>query len=448
MRALAAVPSSSDWQIPNMSTREQVVEFLTARGLNADRIDVDTVLQDFLEEMERGLAGEDCSLAMIPTHVTIDRPVPTGEPVLVMDAGGTHLRVAAVRFDAAGVPSISHFQQHSMPGIDEEVSPEDFFGALSACLDPVADAADRIGFCFSYATEITPDCDGKLLHWTKEIKAPGVVGAYVGAGLLRGLAARGHGGKRVVVLNDTIATLLAGKSVGSARQYESYTGVILGTGTNTAYVERNARITKQRDLDPAGAQAINLESGGFARCPRSEFDEAFDRTTANPGTQCLEKMIAGGYLGGLALQVLRTAAAAGLFSAEAAARIRALAEWSTVDLSALLNNPLADGPLDPAVFPPADLRTAFHLCTEVVRRAAVLAAINVSAPIIKTGRGRDPLHPVCVTVDGSTFYRTRGLRSLVEEHLRTILGPRGIHYDILKVDDAPLIGAAVAGLTV
>jgi hexokinase len=52
-----------------------------------------------------------------------------------------------------------------------------------------------------------------------------------------------------------------------------------------------------------------------------------------------------------------------------------------------------------------------------------------------------------VNADGSTFYKTKDFRFQVEEHLRDILGPRNIYYEIIRVDDSPLIGAAVAGLT-
>jgi hexokinase len=54
-----------------------------------------------------------------------------------------------------------------------------------------------------------------------------------------------------------------------------------------------------------------------------------------------------------------------------------------------------------------------------------------------------------VNVDGSTYYRTRSVafRSRIEAHLRAILEPRGIAYELVGVDDAPVIGAAVAGLT-
>ena len=68
--------------------------------------------------------------------------------------------------------------------------------------------------------------------------------------------------------------------------------------------------------------------------------------------------------------------------------------------------------------------------------------------VLRTGEGRDPLHPVCVTIDGSTYYKTRTamFKSRVEQGLRDILGARGVFFDTVFVEDAPMIGSAVAGL--
>lgn len=429
-----------------MSSIERVAAFLRQHHLRESDVDVAAVQGAFLEEMEAGLAGRPSSLAMIPAYVTIDRPVPADTAVTVMDAGGTNLRVGTVRFSAAGVPEISDFERRPMPGVGAAVSRDEFFDCLAERLRPVAKASSRIGFCFSYATEISPDCDGRLLYWTKEIQAPDVVGCQIGAELNRRLQAMGCGTQRIVILNDTIATLLAGKSLGAARRYEDYTGVIVGTGSNAAYVEQNANIRKLSGL-PAGAMAINMESGGFGRCPRTDLDEAFDATLKDPGTQVLEKMTAGGYLGGLGLQVLRTAAREGVLSPAAGAVLASWKDLSTKDLDDFLANPFRPGPFQNDAFTSDDLEAVMLLGTAILRRAALLIAVHITTPVLKTGHGRSPLHPVCVTVDGSTYYKTTALRSRVEEHVRRILGERGVHAELVRVDDAPLIGAAVAGLT-
>ena len=430
-----------------MAMKERAQQFLEKHKLLADAIDVEAVVHEFVSEMEKGLAGEDSSLATIPTYVSVDNPVPANTPVIVMDAGGTNLRVATITFAEDGSYEMANFHKAPMPGTDGYVTKEEFFDRLADFLTPVIDDSDRIGFCFSYATEVTPECDGKLIHWTKEIQAPDVVGEYIGKNLTDRLEARGKGGKKVVILNDTIATLLAGKSVGGARQYETYLGVIEGTGSNSAYVEQNAKITKKSDL-PAGAMAINLESGAFAKCPRTDIDLAFDAATPSEGKQKFEKMISGGYLGGVGLYAMKAAAAEGLFSATAAGQVTAWEELETKDMDDFLWNPYRESIFNTPDFNDEDREVVMCITAAVIRRAAVLVAINVAAPAIKSGAGMSPLHPVCVVMDGSTYYKTNNLKSMTEAYLRQILGSRGIFFDTIQVDEAPVIGAAVAGLTV
>ncbi len=428
---------------------ERAEAFLKRHGLSIREIDVAALLRDFESEMAAGLAGRASSLPMIPAYLSTGRPVPAGKPVIVIDAGGTHLRVGLVSFNAQGEPQISRFAKRPMPGSEGPVSGEAFYDTLVACVEPVASEAEAIGFCFSYQAEILPDGDARLVRWSKQIQAPEVVGTLVGSGLRDRLAARGRR-LRMVVLNDTVATLLAGRSAGMSRRYEAYVGFILGTGTNTAYVERHAAIAKVPGLPPGGRMAVNVESGNFARAPRSRFDERFDATTGDPGSYLFEKMISGGYMGGLGLTVLREAAAAGLFSPAAAAALAALPALSNKDLDDFCHNPfLASGALAALPLTDDDRRSAITLCTPLYARAALFTAVNIAAAVIKTGAGRDPLHPVCITVDGSTFYRTltASLKSRVEEHLRRILGGHGIFYQLLHVDEAPVIGAAVAGLS-
>ncbi len=449
-----------------MAMKERAQQFLEKHKLTADAIDVDAVIHEFISEMDLGLAAKDSSLKMIPTYVTIDRPVPAGKPVIVMDAGGTNLRVATLTFAADGSYTVANFHKAPMPGTKEVVkTKEEFFDRLADFLEPVIDDSDRIGFCFSYPATITPDCDGVLIEWTKGIQAKDVEGQSIGKGLVDALTKRGKAGKKVVILNDTIATLLAGKSIGGPRQYDSYLGVIEGTGSNTAYVEQNQNVPKLPDMN-TGAMAINLESGGFGKCPRTDIDAAFDATTGSEGKQKFEKMISGGYLGGVGLYALKAAAAEGLFSASASAQVNAWTKLETKDMDDFLWNPYRESIFNTADFSDEDRELVMSIAAAVIRRAAVCLAINVAAPIIKSGKGTSPLHPVCVVMDGSTYYKTNNLKSQTEEFLRGILCQRGIFFDTIQVQEqavayvsaagekksdmvgAPVIGAAVAGLTV
>jgi hexokinase len=429
-----------------MSDRE--TEFLKRNGLDVEGIDREALLAVFEEEMSAGLAGRPSSLLMIPSFISIDRPVKTDTPVVVLDAGGTNLRAAVVTIDAAGKTEIGAFMKSVMPGTKAEIGAEAFFDAFADFVLPIADRSDTIGFCFSYAAEILPDCDARLIRWSKQIQAPSVEGQLIGSGLKRQLAQRGYE-RRVVILNDTVATLLAGKSVGVTRNYSAYVGFILGTGTNTAYVERNARITKRADLDASGSMAINVESGSFGRVRQNVFDKILDGGTRDTGYYMFEKMISGAYLGSLGHVVLREAAKAGLFSPAAAAEIAAWQALSNKDLDDFCGGaPAPDNPFLNAAFSAPDREAAARLCTPVYERAAVLTAVNLASAILKTGEGKDPVRPVCVNVDGSTYYRTltADFRKRVQRELKALLAPRGIAYELIRVDDSPVIGAAVAGL--
>jgi len=98
--------------------------------------------------------------------------------------------------------------------------------------------------------------------------------------------------------------------------------------------------------------------------------------------------------------------------------------------------------------PPDDARALYRLCDTLVERASLFVAVTLCAVVLKTGRGKDPRFPVCITVDGSTFWQLRGFRCRVEAWMRAFLKDgRERAWEIASVDDAPLLGAAIAALT-
>ena len=98
-------------------------EFLQAGGLPAaadiGRQELTTV---FLSEMEKGLAGQQSSLRMIPTYVGVDGKIPQGAKAAVLDAGGTNFRSAVVSIP----PTIEDKKNQPMPGAKEDVDDETF----------------------------------------------------------------------------------------------------------------------------------------------------------------------------------------------------------------------------------------------------------------------------------------------------------------------------------
>ena len=432
------------------SASDEARGFLGKNGMDPAALDVAAEVERFLAEMERGLRGERSSLKMIPTFIETAGEVPRGRPVIAVDAGGTNLRVAVVRFDAAGEPVIERFRKHPMPGIDRELSPEELFDALAGHLREVRGASNLLGFSFSYPAEILPSKDGRIISLCKEVRVRDIAGKTVGESLKAALQRAGlDPSLRVVVLNDTVGALLAGRMAHAERAYSSHVGFILGTGTNAAYVERNHRILKRPELRPEGTQIINAESGAYALETRGAIDRAFDATTEAPGTYFFEKAVSGAYLGGLTHAALRAAADDGLLSPGGAAAVREAEGLETRELNGFLQDAPSHG-LHGALGRSGtahDMGFAREVARLVVERAARLTAVAITAALLKGEAGVRPAHPVCVTVEGSTYYGLAGFRELVAGFIDRQVEGRGVGYELTAADDAALVGAAVAGLT-
>ncbi len=432
-----------------MTPTDRAVGFLRANGMFHADIDAARSVQEFLSEMAAGLAGKASSLRMIPTFIEADGAIPVGEPVIAMDAGGTNLRVALVEFDAEGEPVISAFERHRMPGLDGEIPCDAFFEILAGHVRKLATRAARAGLSFSYPAEILPSRDGKILSLSKELRVAGIVGHLVGERINRALRTAGVSRDlRFVVVNDTVGALLAGRAAHGTHRYSRYVGFVLGTGLNCAYVEANERVGKRGDLTAGGRQIINVESGAYARVPRGRIDLSFDARSAEPGSYHLEKAVSGAYLGPLALETLRAAAAEGLFTAGARECVEAWPRLETPELEPFLGGAGGTG-LHAALVRAGsvdDLALAVDLVDNLIERAAKLAAVNVSAALLQSVPTGPADAPACVTVDGSTFWRLRGYHERITAWMDRILEGR-LRYEMISVESAALVGAAVGGIT-
>jgi hexokinase len=435
-----------------LKERTVIKEFLHKYRLDATEIDFEENCRAFLEEMTRGLEGKESTLKVIPTYIEPIQDVPVNEPVIVVDAGGTNLRVATVCFNQEKQPQISNFAKYPMPGSYKMMMKDEFFRALADCLEPLLDAGPRIGFCFSYPTEMAPNLDGRLISLTKEIKVEGVVGELIGENLLKAFRSKGYRTeKKIVLLNDTTAALLAGTVVSTDRTYDDYIGFILGTGMNTCYIESRERIKKVSTWENGQRMIINVESGNYGKAPRGALDLEFDSHQNNPGQYVFEKMISGAYLGKLVLTVLKKAAAEGIFSASFAKVLAGINRLETKDVNDFMHYPPSLlNPLTPCIKEgrDKDSRLTYWLMDAIIERGAVFAAVNLASLMLKTGKGISPCRPVGITAEGTTFYTMKGLKNKIAYYLKKYLvEEKGINYEFISVDHAVLIGSALAGLT-
>ncbi|MGL4346160.1 MAG: hexokinase family protein [Cellulosilyticaceae bacterium] len=426
-----------------------VQKFLSQKGMYFGDFDFQVECQKYIEEMTKGLQGEESSLEMIPTYIGVGEEIQTNKPTVVIDAGGTNFRVGLVNFDTCKNPEISDFSKTQMPGIAKELSKEEFFGTLVDYTKDVAAKGNDIGFCFSYPTEITKQKDGVLTKWTKEVKAPEVVGELIGANLVEGLKKNDNRDRKVVILNDTVATLLGGKGITANRAFDGYIGFIFGTGTNLCYIEQNAHITKVADLDPSKNMIINTESGAYNKLPQGEIDRAFDATTNNPGDYVLEKMSSGRYLGPVVLGVLQAAAKDGLFSAECSKQLQLATDMALIDVNNFAYDSYdASNILVQMCQTEEDRIVMYELVDAMIERAAKICAIKLAATILKTESGKNPCKPIGVVCEGTTFFKLKNYKTKLEYYMKHELTDKhGRYFEIIKGEDLNLIGTAIAALS-
>jgi hexokinase len=301
------------------------------------------------------------------------------------------------------------------------------------------DRASLIGFCFSYAAAITPEMDGRVIAIDKEVVVTGCEGKLLGASLSAELARRGYPGRRVVVLNDTVAVLLGGATAMDKGAYDGFIGQVSGTGTNTCVSLPVSRIGKL-SLEGERGMIVNLESGKYSGLPLGDFDRTLDAESLKPGQKLFEKLTAGVYLGELCRLMLLAAADEGLLSASGAEKVRALPVFD----SAVIDAWACGEGYEPLGEDPEDHAFARELSIALFHRSARCMCVNLIALAMLSGGGRDK--PVCILAEGSLVQKGRSYRPELEALLARYAAERGLKLELHVTEETTLPGSAAAAL--
>jgi hexokinase len=414
----------------------------------APRDALEAIVQDFSEQMTRGLGGGPSSLRMLQTFTEQPSGRERGR-VVVVDWGGTHGRAGIVDLVGGG-------EVHVVAENVFDFSESDKHGTAARVFDVIAGAVDRIsggvpagthpvGFAYSYPAWVERIDRAVALPLTKGWSVSGLEGRDVAALLNAALERRGLGRLTVsAVANDTVATLMlqsyrARGRDAAARPAE--VGLILGTGTNLA-----------ADLGPAGIR--NLESGNFDGVAPVEtrHDLALDRELSEPkpGAQRFEKMVSGYYLGEIVRRVLEDLArttprfrwvpapAFGTpFGLESAHLSRIEADRSTdLDGVEVLLGQLGVSST------PAERRELQVLSHAVVRRAARLVAAGLLGVLRFLDAGGAAGRTIAV--DGSLWAGYPGFEGMVRETMVELVGAERMELiETVFLKDSTRAGAAV-----
>jgi len=383
------------------------------------------------KKIEEGLEKDGMEISCIPTHITPKKEIDDGK-VLVLDWGGTNFRAAIVEFKngkAKIIETLSKDKKYPLSaketvGFDHNKLHEKMAGWIGE-LKQLDEKVTKIGYCFSYPAASRLNGDAILLRWTKGIDIPDMINKPIGESLMAYL--NKHKDIKttftdIKVINDTVACLFAGLS---ETGYDSYMGLIVGTGTNMASLMRLDKIEKLKNKD-SDFIPVNLESGNFCPPYLTIVDGLVDAMSNNKGQQRFEKAISGGYLGEIFKTVFIQEKIDYTFDGGALAK--------------MINNPEKNPEEQVAV------------ARWIYDRSAKLVAASLAGLVHVLVSQDSSIKKICLAADGSVFWgkdknNETYYKELVSKELNLLL-PKGTSITIIdEMADPNLIGSAIAALS-
>lgn len=392
------------------------------------------------KDMAEGLSGREADMAMIPTYLSNDGVLPLGVPAAIIDAGGTNFRCGLVTFTEEGY-EVSDFAKYRMPGAVSPATWEEFISFSAEKLEPLMDRTDVIGFVFSYEAEITPEMDGRVVNIDKEVKVTDSKGKLIGKSLSEELAKRGWPGKKVVILNDTVAVLLGGTAGLDKTSYSGFVGQVSGTGTNTCCMVPCSRIGKVKSNSDSG-MIINMECGSFGKLPSGVVDTELDADTDMPGLKLLEKKTAGAYLGKIARLVLNHAYTEKMISESTYEAVKALGEFDTSVVDAWSQ---AKG-LDCITDDRSEIELIKEISIAILKRSAICMGTVLLGIAEFTDSGKTREMPLCDCAEGSLVQKSRVYRETLLDILKSFEQTPGRFVELKVVEESTVPGSAAAAL--
>ncbi|MED6158616.1 Hexokinase isoenzyme 2 [Stylosanthes scabra] len=420
-------------------------------------------------EMHAGLASEGGSkLKMLITYVD---NLPTGDEeglYYALDLGGTNFRVLRVQLGGkeGGIVNQEFTEVPIPPNLMVGSSNELFEYIASKLAKFVAEEGPdfqippgrqrEIGFTFSFPVMQTSIDSGNLIKWTKGFSIDDTVGKDVVGELTKAIAKEGLDIRVTALVNDTVGTLAGGRYTDK----DVIAAVILGTGTNAAYVERAQAIPKWHGVLPkSGEMVINMEWGNFrsSHLPLTEFDQALDIESLNPGEQVFEKIISGMYLGEIVRRVLcKMAEEASFFGDTVPPKLKVPFTLRTPDMSSMHHDKSADlsvvGNKLKAIFEIADSslesrKVVIELCNIIATRGARLAAAGILGILKKLGR--DTVNDgegqrMVISMDGGLYEHYDAYSKCLEDTITELVGEDVSQHIVIQHSmDGSGIGAAL-----
>jgi hexokinase len=417
---------------------KSVEMFLKQNNFSYEIDDFQKEIDRFLSEMNHGL-NKKGMLSMIPTYIKGDMTPIQNEKIIVVDAGGTNLRIAFVEVEK-NETLVSNILTTKLPGVEYPIAYSEFMDKLARNIEPYLKESQIIAFSMAQEIMHTEKLDGYITSLSKEVKIKGIENQWLAKGLKEHLSTLGYNRCKVLLINDTVGVACA--LLQRREEFSSFVGLVLGTGTNSSYLEHNHLILNKNNKEKK-CMFVNTESGNYCPSILSDFDIMYHKSTTNPQTAIFEKMVSGRYLGELFYTILIKACEYGLFSKQFTKSIQQIKKINTKEMSKFYNDRNSENVYRSICKRKKDLDIAYYICDKLICRSANLIAVNIVALSKKTVKSREGA--VCCIVEGSTFFGLKGFQQMVEAKVKSYTNLNEIK--IFSIQDAAIKGIGNIGLS-
>ncbi len=396
----------------------------------------------FKETMEKGLNGEKTCLKMIPSYIG----KPTGKEqgtFMAIDMGGTNFRCTKFKISNGNFEKVAEIK-HKLINKEEnydltksDIDEKQLFGFMAESIGKLLEPEESLylGNTFSFPCRQEGINDAYLIQWTKEITTSGVEGNNINKLLEQALKAKNVNVKPVAILNDTVGTLL----VAMYGYQTADIGSIMGTGHNTCYLENNHPLTGKKMI-------VNTESASYnVGLPFTKYDEIIDKNSQVPGTQILEKMVSGYYMGSLLKE-----ACMDLY------QNKAIFTSEDVNTDAFFSQDITALMVENFILYPTKTKEQYNCTLEdaavikkvseaILKRAVRLVAVSHMGILFhQENNGTSVKNKHVIAIDGTIYEKMPNAPKLMEEAFKEALGNDASNIEIKLVKDGSGLGAAIA----
>lgn len=418
-------------------------------------------------EMEMGLAKETNEQAVIKMYPTYVRDVPNGTEkgrFMALDLGGTNFRVLLIELD--GKQSTMDNEIYAIPREIMLGTAQQLFDHIAECLAHFMEKRNvknqclPLGFTFSFPCRQDGLTKARLVRWTKGFRCTGSENMDVVQLLREAIKRRRDIDIDVMaILNDTTGTLMSC----AHRKSDCAIGLIIGTGSNSCYIEKLENVGLCSNLLSPGNRIegqsleseqmmINTEWGAFGDNGvldfiRTKWDQELDEFSINRGHQVFEKMISGMYMGEIVRRILVDLTRRGLlFKGKCSNKMIVPYKFGTNYVSLVESDRngaiiqtkwVLNEVFDITEPSDDDVRNVQLICQRVSTRAANLVSTAVATLLNRIKRPH-----TTVGVDGSVYRHHPHFHNIMVRKIRELTDP-SYKFDLMLSEDGSGRGAAL-----